>query len=76
MLRDEKKVYCIHCGEMQEYKRKVSREEMTVRGTAFRYLEQAAFCTECGEEVYVPEINDRNAEARECAYRAARRLKK
>ena len=74
MLRDEKKVYCIHCGGMRGYKRQVSREEMTVRGTAFRYLEQAVFCTECGEEVYVPEINDRNTEARECAYRADRRL--
>ena len=74
MLRDEKKVYCIRCGGMREYKRQVSREEMTVRGTAFNYLEQATFCTECGGEVYVPGINDRNAEARECAYCAARRL--
>lgn len=74
MPNEKKKAYCIHCGEMREYKLKTSREETTVRGTTFSYLENTAFCTECGEEVYIPEINDMNVQAREDAYRKASHL--
>lgn len=31
----------------------------------FHYTEQFAFCTRCGEEVYVPSVNDENCRRRE-----------
>lgn len=47
---------------------------MDIRGISFSYVEQTAYCSECGEEVYVPEINDLNVIAREDAYRKAAHL--
>ena len=71
MRNEEKPAFCIGCGKKTNYTVKSSREEITVRGITFTYVEQCAYCVDCGEEVYVPEINDLNAEAREEAYREA-----
>lgn len=67
-------VYCINCDNETTYIVKYQRVEMTVRGTTFNYIEQSAFCSVCGEEIYVPEINDINVMSREEAYRKAARL--
>lgn len=67
-------VYCINCDEKTTYTVKCQRVEMTVRGTTFSYVEQAAYCSVCGEQVYVPEINDLNVVSREEAYRKAAHL--
>ena len=74
MPSEMKKAYCINCDEKQPYKLRTTREEITVRGTTFSYLEHTAYCAECGDEVYVAEVNDMNAQAREDAYRKASRL--
>lgn len=66
--------YCIGCNEKTAYTVKSQRVEMEVRGTKFYYIEQTAYCRECGEAVYVPEINDSNVLSREEAYRNAARL--
>lgn len=66
--------YCIGCNEKTAYTVKSQRVEMEVRGTKFYYIEQTAYCRECGEAVYVPEINDSNVLSREEAYRKAARL--
>lgn len=71
---ERKTAYCISCGEKQPYKVKTTREENTVRGITFSYVVYTAFCMECGEEVYVPEINDFNVQSREDAYRRASHL--
>ena len=42
--------------------------EINVRGVSFRCMELRAFCVVCNNEVYVPEINDANAKAREEAF--------
>lgn len=67
-------VYCINCDEKTTYTVKCQRVEMTVRGTTFSYVEQSAYCAVCGEQVYVPEINDLNVVSREEAYRKAAHL--
>lgn len=74
MPNERKEAYCINCGLKNTYTVKTTREEMTVRGTTFSYLEDTAYCSVCGEEIYVPEINDRNVQAQEDAYRQASRL--
>jgi len=74
MQLEKKEVFCIECGDYKQFAVKTTREEITVRGVTFSYLEQSAYCSECGEEVYVPEINDINVQAREDAYRKASRL--
>lgn len=53
---------------------KTSRKEISVREISFSYLERSAFCTACGEEVYVPAINDGNVRSREEAYKKVRSI--
>lgn len=67
-------VYCINCDDKTEYLIKSQRVDMSVRGIEFSYVEHTAYCATCGEEVYVPEVNDLNVSSREDAYRKAARL--
>lgn len=60
--------FCINCGCKQNYIIKSHMDTLTVRNIEFSYMEKTAYCSECGKEVYVPEINDYNCEAREIAY--------
>lgn len=66
--------FCIECSRKVTYSVKSERVELNVRGTKFSYVELFAICEECGSEIYLPEINDANVEAREEAYRKAARL--
>ena len=70
-MRRENVAFCIACGSKKHYTINNSRKELTIRGIHFSYVEKMAFCKECGEEIYVPEISDENAHAREDAYREA-----
>jgi hypothetical protein len=60
--------FCIRCRDMRPYRLEISQVESTVRGVSFSYQEQAAYCTECGDLVYIPEVNDANVQARVDAY--------
>lgn len=62
------KTFCINCGCKQDYIVKDRIDSLNVRGIEFTYLEEIDYCSNCGKEVYVPEINDYNCEARENAY--------
>ena len=66
--------YCVSCGKNVEYSLFSRIVEITIRGTTFKYSEVFACCKECGEEIYIPEINDSNVTAREEAYRKTARL--
>lgn len=66
--------YCIECGCERPYDVTSCREEMTVRGVTFSAVLMYAHCQECGELVYVPEINDENVRSREAEYRRAMHL--
>ena len=67
-------VFCPHCNHKVVYSASSECVETTIRGTSFSYVELSAHCTECGEEVYVPEINDSNVASRSEAYRVAKGL--
>lgn len=66
--------FCITCDEEVEYTVYAERVETVIRGVRINYVEVAAKCPVCGEEIYVPEINDANVQAREDAYREAMHL--
>ncbi len=66
--------FCIACDEEVEYTVFAERVETVIRGVKISYVEVAAKCPVCGEEIYVPEINDANVQAREDAYRKAMHL--
>ena len=65
------KGFCIGCGEYMVYRVEEERTEFVVRGRKMRYTEKVAYCTNCGEPMYVPWINDENCLARERAYKKA-----
>lgn len=67
-------VFCISCGCKRSYAITSQKVENTIRDISFEYVEMIAHCTECGEELYVPEVNDSNVESQENAYREAAQL--
>ena len=73
-MTDRPIAFCISCDAKKAYIVKAYKREITVRGTTFRYVHQAAYCAECGNEVYSPEINDANVREKEDAYRRAAHL--
>ena len=70
-MKKRQTAFCIACDEDVEYTMFTERVETVVRGAKIRYVEVAAKCTVCEEELYVPEVNDVNVQARENAYRNA-----
>lgn len=63
--------FCHACGTHHTYHIEKHEDTLTVRGRTFTYTETEAFCNVCGHTVYVPAINDINAQARDDAYFAA-----
>lgn len=65
--------YCIQCGKFVSYA--VLEDEVSVekRGVVFTYPELSGQCRECGNEVYVSEINDINVRNRFLEYEKARK---
>lgn len=66
--------YCIHCDHKVEYCVRSQRISVDIRGIVSTYDELVACCSNCGEEIYVAEINDANAVARKEAYEMAKRV--
>lgn len=63
--------FCHECGQHHTYRIEKKVDQMTVRGRTFKYIETTAYCNVCGHTVYVPAINDMNAQSRDEAYFAA-----
>lgn len=68
MQRDQTAI-CVECGCETEYIQKSISRELTIHGVPFQYIEYSAYCTRCGNEVYVVDINDKNAQSREYSYK-------
>lgn len=66
--------YCIHCDHRVEYCVRSQRVSVDIRGIVFTYDELVAYCSKCGAELYVPEINDANVIARKEAYEMAKHM--
>lgn len=73
-MKTKKIAYCINCDCKNEVTITTNRKEATVKGIQLSFVLQSARCSKCGEEVYVPEINDNNVIIREEAYRHAAQL--
>ena len=61
-------IYCINCMEKVDYKTETVAVDMDIDGVCYRFEEEHAFCEKCGEEIYVPEINDANVARNNKAY--------
>lgn len=61
-------MFCLNCGERRPYRTKSKFVDSVVRGFRFKWIEDIALCAICGQEVYVPIVNDLNCYRRERAY--------
>lgn len=67
-MEESNTAYCIRCGKKTEYSIKLQRVRVNVCGVRFSYIENRPCCISCGEEVYVPKLEDRNSAARKFAF--------
>jgi putative zinc finger/helix-turn-helix YgiT family protein len=61
--------FCPECRKEVEYQIKKTVEKKEVRGLEFEYNAERAFCYECGEEIFIPELHDNNLQKIDDAYR-------
>lgn len=61
---------CLECGH-DKFLLSSEAVTLTVHGVEFTYDELIVECSSCGEEVYIPEINDANVDIRFAAYKKA-----
>lgn len=60
--------YCANCDKINKYWVLHHISCFSIHDIGLTYIEQTPYCKECNKEVYVPEINDINCEAREKEY--------
>ena len=70
-----KTAFCINCDEKTSYTVNYRKVYVNIleKGIHYIYNEKYAICNKCGEQVYVPEINDTNAKNREKAFNKVRK---
>lgn len=68
------KGFCEKCRDMVEYYVKTVDKEKEIKGRKLKYVGKVAYCDECEEEIFVPEIRDYNLRALDDAYREAENL--
>jgi uncharacterized phage-associated protein len=61
--------YCSNCNKNVNYKIKEEPVNEEIKGIEFKYIAVIAYCNECGEEVYIPELSDENVRNANEAYR-------
>lgn len=64
--------YCIRYGKKTEYSIKLQHVRVNICGVRFSYIEKNPCCTNCGESVYVSEVEDQNVDARMLEFNKAR----
>jgi len=57
------KTFCEECRKDVEYLTEVTKIKGKLKGVEYEYVGRKAICAECGNEVYVAEIEDENLEA-------------
>jgi len=68
------KGYCEKCRDTNDFNVKMVDKEKTIKGRLIKYVGKVAYCSECREEVFSPEIRDYNLRELDTAYRDAEKL--
>lgn len=63
------KKFCEKCRDSVEYTVKKVNKERVIKGKVLNYIGKVAYCNECKNEVFVPEIRDYNLSELDAAYR-------
>ncbi|MEG0181140.1 MAG: DUF4065 domain-containing protein [Clostridium sp.] len=65
----ERKAFCSECRDDVLYTITTKQMEGNIKGEKYLYVGKVAYCTDCGEELYVADINDFNLKALHDVYR-------
>jgi putative zinc finger/helix-turn-helix YgiT family protein len=68
------KGFCEKCRDTVEYSVKTVDKEKEIKGKVLKYVGKVAYCNECKEEIFVPEIRDYNLSKLDAAYRESENL--
>lgn len=68
------KGFCEKCRDAVEYNVKTVDKEKEIKGKVIKYIGKVAYCDECKEEIFVPEIRDYNLKELDFAYREFEKL--
>ena len=66
--------FCEKCRDMVGYSVISMNREKTIKGKKINYVAKTAYCNECNEEIFVPEIRDFNLLQLDDAYREEENL--
>lgn len=70
----ERREFCIECRKDTEYNLQKKDVVKIIRGKEYTFSITVAFCTECGEEMSIPGLIDKNVQEIDEQYRAAEGL--
>ncbi len=68
------KGFCEKCRDTVAYYVKTVDKEKEIKGKKFKYIGKVAYCDECKEEIFVPEIRDYNLRMLDNVYREVENL--
>ena len=68
------KGFCEKCRDAVEYKVKMVDKEKEIKGKVIKYIGKIAYCDECKDEIFVPEIRDYNLKELDFAYRELEKI--
>ena len=68
------KGFCEKCRDTVAYYVKTVDKEKEIKGKKFKYIGKVAYCDECKEEIFVPEIRDYNLRMLDDVYREGENL--
>ncbi len=63
------RTFCPECRKDVEYQIEDSLEKKEVRGLEFEYTAERAYCNDCGSEIFIPVLHDKNLQKIDNAYR-------
>lgn len=66
--------FCEKCHEMKECLVRELEAEKTIKGKLIRYIAKEAYCSECGDAIFIASIRDHNLNMIDIGYRAAENL--
>ena len=69
-----KKGYCENCDKLVKYFIKEVKENIEIHGKFYEYMRINAYCSECGDEVTVNEIEDENLKRIDNIYRTSEKI--
>lgn len=71
-MNNKKVLLCDNCRKRVTYKILERSESIVIKGIEIKYIGQYGVCDECGADIYVPGLYDKNAETVDNLYRKAK----